>query len=103
MKRLSQMQFRNKIVIIGVEPLGHFQRHCWTTISATVALSIGPPSHRKIGGKINLSSLPLESLRHDPQQHGCIEHLIVKAEVIGGNEINASSALASPIFRPDGL
>jgi hypothetical protein len=50
--------------------------------------------------EISRASIPLETGRHVSEQAAHVEHLIVKAEIVRGNEVNASLFLRKPMILP---
>src|ERR1043166_5396355 len=91
-------------MIIRVKPLGHFQRNGRTAAISTVVILLADSArHRKISCQVNLSAFPMESLRHCTNQSANVEHLIVKTEIVGRNEVNPGRFLNSPVFGTDDL
>src|SRR6516165_2526058 len=84
----SGMQFRYKVMVIGIEPFRHFQRHRRRLAAVTAGLRL-TARHLEISGGIDRAALPAEALRNGPHQHGRVEHLVVIAEVVRWNEIDA--------------
>ncbi len=79
------MQFGHDVVVIGVEPLGHFHRRG----------GIGAAGH----GKILLQRVidTGKARRDRPQHRRGVEHVVVQGKIIGGDDVDAGSALVLPV------
>ena len=90
-ERLSFVQLRHQIVIIGVEILGHLAGR------RRLAGGSAAPCHAETGVEIDLPFDTAEAWRHRPHQHGNVEHLIVESEVTDGDDIQAGVNLVLPV------
>ena len=82
---LPRMQFGDDEVVIGVEPLGHLHGRG----------SIGAARH----GEIKLIGIgdAGKARRDGADQHRGIEHVVVKGEIIGGDDVDAGLVLEGPM------
>jgi hypothetical protein len=96
------MEFGNDVMVIRVEPFGHFAGHragmpAAGAVGLSLARSTGDLEPQR---EVNSVSVPLETGRHAPEQAAHVEHLIVKAEIVGGNKVNAGLLLRKPMGLP---
>lgn len=83
-------QLGNEIMVIRVKPLRHFQRP---------GISIGTAAgHGEIGAQVRRIAGGVESWRDCIDQQAGVEHLIVKAEIVGRNKIDTDGLLQPPVF-----
>ena len=88
----GRIDFRHKIVIVGGKPLLHRQ-------GGHVALvALVATTHREQGLFRIIEGETLVALRNDVQQNGGVKHLIVVAEVVAGNQIDACGLLQLPVL-----
>ncbi len=104
-------EFWHHVVIIGVEPLGHFKRsHTMTmcvpiltpmfliaTTAIVACFAFAATRHGEIGLERYVAARPAVTGRDGADHYSCIEHMIVKGEVVGWNFRDAVIALFGPI------
>ncbi len=79
---------RHKIVVVGVEPLGHFQG----------GHVLDAPRHGKIAGQ---SGQAPEAVRDQIEAHGPIEHVIVERRIADADVVDAGVLLRMPALLRD--
>ena len=87
------VDFRHQIVVVGGEPLLHRQRGDVALVSL-VAAAHG--EQRLLGVREGES---LVTLRDDVEQDRGVQHLVIVAEVVAGDEIDAGLCLQLPVLR----
>jgi len=83
--------FRNDVVIVGVEPLGHL--HGGNSGRAARHGEIGLRRYRRQGA---------EPLRRRAERDDDIEHVVVAGEIADGDEVESASFLDFPVGFADG-
>ena len=90
------------VVIVRVEPLGHFERrHAlrvvrMAAVGAAVALTAA--RHREVDRQRHLAARPAVGGRDRADHHGGVEYMVVEGEIVGGNLRDALVALERPVF-----
>ena len=98
------LQFWHEVMVVRVEPLGHFQGHGWRTrLSATTGHLAAATRHREDGIQIHRLAAPLKPFRYRAEQGAHIEHLIVEAEVVRRDQVDSRGTLLLPIRGADRL
>ena len=86
MKGIPFAPLGDEVVVIGIEPLGHFHGGLLTAVS----------SHAKVAFKRDFAVA--KAFRCGSKQYEHIEYLIVEREVIGWDEVDASALLQVPVL-----
>ncbi|MNS83844.1 hypothetical protein D3C72_1176470 [compost metagenome] len=101
-------QFGHQVMVIGVKPLGHFQRGsaccvCRVRVVAVRVLrmraGLCTARHREIARQRRLLWRKAETGRFAAQQLDMVGHLVVKGEVAHGNVVEPCIALQRPVAR----
>ena len=87
------LDFRNDVVVVGGEPLLHRQG----SHVALVALIAAAHGEQRLLGVREGESLV--TLRDDIEQDRGVQHLVIVAEVVAGDEIDAGLCLQLPVLR----
>ncbi len=90
---LVRLQLRDDVVVVGVEPLGHFHR-----LSSLVA-----PRHGEAGIEVHRSACMSKSRRNRAHHDRGVQDVVVEREVVARNEVHAQIALQFPVqlaYRP---
>ena len=85
-------QFRDQVVIVGVEPFGELQRR-----DAAVAAGHGEVAAERVGIRIDEVERRAEPLRDGAQRDRGVEHLVVVGEVAAGDVFDALGLLQLPV------
>ena len=85
-------QFRHDVMIIGVEPFGHFHR----------AGVLAPARHGEIEIRVNRSAPVAEAVRHRAQQDDGVQHLVVQRKIVRGDVIDPRALLREPVAGAQG-
>ena len=83
----TRREFRNEIVVIGIEPLGHLHRR----------LRRVAPRQREVGVEADFAVVETETLGNRTQQHAHVEHMIVEREIADRNDIQPAFLLRRPM------
>ncbi len=93
---LAGLQFGHQVVVVGVEPFGHFQR------VQVEAIALQPAGHGEVAGqRIGIGQRAVAG-RDGIEQEGGIQHLVVQAEVVAGRHIHPGIALQLPMRGAQG-
>ena len=88
---LAGMQFGHQVVVVGVEPLGHFQR------MQVDAIALQATRHREVAAqRLGIGECAVAG-RDRIEQEGGIEHLVIQAEIVARRHIHAGLALQLPV------
>ena len=90
-KLLIPSEFRHDVMIIGIEPFGHF------TGLGRLASGGPPTGHAEIQVAFHTTALPAEAGRHHAQQGAHVQHLVVPGKVTHGNPVDAGIPLQAPV------
>src|SRR6185312_13032906 len=102
---LVGVQLRHEVVVIRVEPLGYFQRARCVRPSAAGTIPVARSQaarHGEAGPQIHISTGRVETLRYRTDQRAGVEYLVVKAEIVGGDEVNSGGLLSVPVGGANG-
>jgi hypothetical protein len=91
---LASFEFRHQIVVVGVEPLGHFQR---MQIMASALVAAG---HREIAVQMIFIEYRSVARWYGVEQHGGIQHVVIQAEVVARHHIGAGIHRQLPVSSP---
>ena len=91
MELLPFLQFGNQIVIVGVEPLRHLHG-----AHGPVRLAAG---HGEVG--FESGSQRPEPFRNRADEPARVEHLVIEAEIVRRNPVDAGGLLQPPVFRAE--
>ncbi|MCY1208949.1 hypothetical protein D9M72_205850 [compost metagenome] len=81
------VQFRDQVVVVGVEPLGHFHGRLLTVAARQLEVL----RQRELG------RIEAEAARQRAQQRGQAQHLVVIGKVAGGDGVQALVGLQLPV------
>ena len=95
-KGLAGHEFRDDVMIVGVEPLGHFHGG-----NVPVAV-LDAPGHGEIGRRVHLAALMPVAFREDAKEAGHVEHVVVEGEVADRDEVQAGIVLEFPVALAQG-
>ena len=92
-ERLATGEFRHDVMVVGVEPLGHFH-------GRDVAGRILPaPGHAEIEvGRDGAAGMAV-ARRHHAEARGGVEHVVVEGKVADRHEVDAGLALDAPVAQ----
>ncbi|MCW0450861.1 hypothetical protein NB706_003695 [Xanthomonas sacchari] len=90
---LAPRQLRHQVVVVGVEPLGHFQR---VQVQAVFLRAAG---HREVAGQRVGIGQRAVALRDRIEQERGVEHRVVQAEVVAGRHVHPGLALQLPVAQ----
>ncbi|CUS45296.1 hypothetical protein MGWOODY_Smn2480 [hydrothermal vent metagenome] len=101
---LPRGQFWHHVVIVGVEPLGHFLRGAVQPVrAALMALRLlcatsplRATRHREISVEADLAAFPAIARRHRAEHRRGVEHMIVEREVAAWDDVSAKRLLPRP-------
>ena len=82
---LAGLQLRDDVVVVGVEPLGHFHRR-----RRLGAARHGEVERRRVGDAG-------EAGRGGPQRRRHVQHVVVEREIVGGDHVDAGCTLQLPV------
>ncbi len=88
---LIGLQFRDDIVVVRVEPLGHLHGRD----------RIGPAGHGEVGVRIHRPAGVLEPARRRPQHDRRVQDVVVEREVVARDDVDAQVPLQFPIRPAD--
>ncbi len=92
---LVDAELRDQIVVVGIEPLGHF-----LSLGTTAATPGHAARHGEQGVQRRLAFGRTESLRDDAEHQGMTQHLVVPGEVAHRQQLDASVELGLPMTSP---
>lgn len=103
-KALIVREFRHNVVIVGVEPFGHFHRGkampvgrmLVTGMSTISGLTLVAARHGEIGIEWDLAVSPGVSCWHDADHGDGVEHMVIKRKIVGRDFRHAAIVLLSP-------
>ncbi|MNL19623.1 hypothetical protein D3C87_1408350 [compost metagenome] len=93
-------EFRDQIVVVGVEPLGQFLGVLRCAMLAAAAGSSGATGHGEQGVEGRQAALVLgavKTLRDDTEGQGMGQHLVVPGEVADRQQVDAGVFLQLPV------
>ena len=97
-------EFRREVVVVSVEPLGHFLRRDAVTIGVMAVfagvimrLALRAARHGEIGRERDLSALPAVNVRNRANHDAGVEDLIVEREIVRRNDRDAERVLTRPV------
>ncbi len=98
------------VVIVCVEPLGHFLRRRAVAVMGVlvmgmimmgaiviVGLALRAARQREVGFQRDLAALPAIAVGNGAEHDAGVEHVVVKREIVGRNDADAERLLARPI------
>lgn len=103
-KALIVREFRHYVMIVGVEPFGHFHRgkamptgrRLVTGISTICGLTLIAARHGEIDIEWDLAVSPGVSCRNGADHGDCVEHVVIKREIVGRDFRHAAIVLLPP-------
>ena len=90
---LFGLQLGHEVVVVGVEPLGHFQRVQIDAVALVAA------RHREVAGQRVGIGQRAVARGDGVEQKGGIQHVVVQAEVVDRHAVGAGSALQLPMLQ----
>ena len=92
---LVDAELRDQIVVVGIEPLGHF-----LSLGTTAATPGHAARHGEQGVQRRLALGRAESQRDDAEHQGMTQHLVVPGEIAHRQQLDAGVELGLPMARP---
>ena len=90
-KALVAGKLRNDIMVVGIEPFGHLHcRHIYSVLLITV-------SHCEIEFQTVILKRVI-TLRDGSQSQAQVKSLVIKREIVGGNEVDSGLLLQQPVL-----
>jgi hypothetical protein len=95
------VEFRDQVVVIGIEPLGHLERvRC--AVCVTAADSFGmlvrhPARQREVTRQRRFAAIEAEARRLAAEQRDMVRHVVVEGEVADGDEVQSRLLLLAPV------
>src|SRR5258708_7336809 len=98
LKGLLPAEFRDDIMVVGIEPFGHFHGG---HVDSPVLVSSG---HGEVEVKVASGLIEqdvLVSFRNGSHGKGHIQYLVIEGEVVGGDPVDACGLLKAPVRLSD--
>ena len=88
---LLAVQFGHEVVIVGVEPFGHFQR------AQIHAIALHAAGQCEItGDRIPVGQRAI-GIGDGVEQEGRVQHMVVQRKIVAGHDVGAGVALQAPM------
>jgi len=100
----GRIELGHEVVVVGVEPLGHFQRESAFGVVAAVVVYVAgfafhAARHREVTRKFGFAAMKAEARRLAAEQLDMVGHVVVVCKVADRHEVESRIALGLPVAR----